>query len=352
MWWQLILTLLAAGAAGYIMFRLKVPGGVMVGAIVGVAVLSILTGDAYMPSTAKLLAQMLAGAFIGCSVEKSDLLRLRYILKPALILLGGMLVLNLVAGWLIYLTGPLDLLTSLMCAVPGGMSDIPLIATDMGADAAKVTVLQFVRMVVGIGFFPSLIAAFDRRYGSHQPTRAVEPPRIVSKSQTQRLDFAMTVAIAVAGGLLGRAIGMPAGVLVFSMLAVICFKLVFSRAYLPMWAKRLAQLLSGAYVGSGFTQSDLLELRYLLVPAVIVIIGYSINCVVTGQLLHRLCGIELKESMLAATPAGASDMALISSDLGVQSSDLVVLHVIRLVVVVAVFPQIIHLLVVFVGYTP
>lgn len=345
MWWQLILTLLAAGAAGYIMFRLKVPGGVMVGAIVGVAVLSILTGDAYMPSTAKLLAQMLAGAFIGCSVEKSDLLRLRYILKPALILLGGMLVLNLVAGWLIYLTGPLDLLTSLMCAVPGGMSDIPLIATDMGADAAKVTVLQFVRMVVGIGFFPSLIAAFDRRYGSHQPTRAVEPPRIVSKSQTQRLDFAMTVAIAVAGGLLGRAIGMPAGVLVFSMLAVICFKLVFSRAYLPMWAKRLAQLLSGAYVGSSFNQSDLLELRYLVVPAIIVIIGYSINCVVTGQLLHRLCGIELKESMLAATPAGASDMALISSDLGVQSSDLVVLHVIRLVVVVALFPQIIHLIV-------
>lgn len=345
MLWQLILTFLVAGAAGFVMFRLKVPGGIMVGAIAGVAIFSIVTGNAYMPNEAKTLAQILAGAFIGCSVEKSDLLRLRYIAKPALILLGGMLVLNLIAGLCIYLASPLDLLTSLMCAVPGGMSDIPLIAADMGADAAKVTLLQFVRMVVGIGFFPSLIAAFDRRYGSHEATAAVEPARIVSKSKSKRLDFAMTVAVAIGGGLVGQAIGMPAGSLVFSMLAVLCFKMAFDRAYLPMWAKRLAQLLSGAYVGSSFTQSDLLELRYLVVPAIIVIIGYSINCVVTGQLLHRLCGIELKESMLAATPAGASDMALISSDLGVQSSDLVVLHVIRLVVVVALFPQIIHLIV-------
>ncbi|MEG0853249.1 MAG: AbrB family transcriptional regulator [Angelakisella sp.] len=345
MWWQLILTLSVACFAGYILFRLKLPGGMMVGAIVGVAMLSIFTGNAYMPSSAKVAAQIAAGAFIGCSVEKSDIVRLRHILRPALILLGGMLGLNIIAGFIIYAVSPLDLLTAMMCAVPGGMSDIPLIAADMGADAAKVTVLQFVRMVMGIGFFPTLIGAFDRRFGSGQRYEAVAPVRVESTSQSKNVDFAFTLAAATLGGLFGKAIGMPAGILVFSMVVVICLKLACNRVYLPMWVKRAAQLLSGAYVGSGFTKGDLLELRYLVVPAIVVIIAYSINCILTGQLLHRACGMELKESMLAATPAGASDMALISSDLGVQSSDLVVLHVIRLVVVVAVFPQVIHIIV-------
>lgn len=38
-------------------------------------------------------------------------------------------------------------------------------------------------------------------------------------------------------------------------------------------------------------------------------------------------------------------MALISADLGIQSPDLIVLQVVRMLVVISLFPQIIHLLV-------
>ena len=61
--------------------------------------------------------------------------------------------------------------------------------------------------------------------------------------------------------------------------------------------------------------------------------------------MAKVCGMSRRESMLAATPAGASDMALISADLGVQSPDLIVLQVVRMLVVISVFPQIINLLV-------
>ena len=44
--------------------------------------------------------------------------------------------------------------------------------------------------------------------------------------------------------------------------------------------------------------------------------------------------------MLAATPAGASDMALISADLGIRNAKLIVLQVLRLITVVLVFPSI------------
>ena len=75
------------------------------------------------------------------------------------------------------------------------------------------------------------------------------------------------------------------------------------------------------------------------------LVGYMTNSVITGRLLRSLFGFSLKEGMLAATPAGASDMALISADVGIQSPDIIVLHVIRVVFVVAVFPQVINLLV-------
>ena len=51
------------------------------------------------------------------------------------------------------------------------------------------------------------------------------------------------------------------------------------------------------------------------------------------------------EAMLAATPAGASDMALISADLGILNAKLIVLQVLRLITVVLVFPSILSVVV-------
>jgi len=53
----------------------------------------------------------------------------------------------------------------------------------------------------------------------------------------------------------------------------------------------------------------------------------------------------MNESMLAATPAGATDMALISADIGIESADVIVLQIIRMITVISLFPQIIRLIV-------
>ena len=71
-------------------------------------------------------------------------------------MLGGMLCLNLIMGFVIHKVTDLDWITSFMCAVPGGMSDTPIIAADMGGNGGKVAVMQFSRLLAGIGLFPSL----------------------------------------------------------------------------------------------------------------------------------------------------------------------------------------------------
>ena len=44
--------------------------------------------------------------------------------------------------------------------------------------------------------------------------------------------------------------------------------------------------------------------------------------------------------MLMMTPAGASDMALIAADIGVNSPSLVVMQIFRMLMAASVFPQI------------
>lgn len=354
---RLLLTLLAGTLGGFIFFKLKVPAGMLVGAIFAVSTLSVATPYALMPTSAKIAAQIITGAYIGSGIQKRDLLQLPRIIGPYLMLMSGFFVLNVISGLLIYMLSPLDLLTSLLCAMPGGISDTPLIAMDMGADAAKVAVLQFVRLVFGIGALPLLILAMDRIIHKRQqgeaeppePEAAPPPQTAVQKPAHMAAALAVTLVAATAGGLLGRRLGVPAGALIFSMLITTALKMLYRDTYLPLWCRRVAQVLSGCCIGSQMTAGDLLEMRYLILPALILVVGYFANCVIMGYLLHRCFKIPRVEAMLCVSPAGATEMALISADLGVNSPDLIVLQVCRLVGVMTVFPQLISLLLTLAG---
>ncbi|MCM1565251.1 MAG: AbrB family transcriptional regulator [Dehalobacter sp.] len=347
----LLLTLAIGTLAGLLINKLKVPGGLLVGAIAGAALLNICFDAAYMPNQTKLLVQIIAGAFIGCSMEKSDVKRLPNIIKPTIIMISALLVLNLVAGVLIHLSSPLDLVTSFMSVVPGGISDTPIIAAVMGADGSKVAVMQIVRQVLGIGVFPLLISTYDNRRKKTEEfgfREAYKEKRQKSKTKSWTA-LVCTLIVAAIFGLIGNKTGIPAGAFVFSILSVLILKLRYDFAYMPKWLKKFAQILSGCYLGSTIVMSDVLELRFLLVPLFIIIIGYMANCFITGFILSKTCGFTRKEAMLITTPAGASDMALISSDMGVENTDVIILQILRAVIVMTFFPQIINLILYFVG---
>jgi membrane AbrB-like protein len=162
-YFYLFSTLSVGWLFGVLASKIKIPGGLMVGSLIGVSLLNISSSAVYMPGETKTLIQIVAGAFIGCVMEKSDVKRLPKIIKPIFFMLSGFLILNIIAGFLIWRFSPLDLITSLMAVVPGGISDTPIIAADMGADAPKVAVLQIVRQILGIGIFPSMILYYDNR---------------------------------------------------------------------------------------------------------------------------------------------------------------------------------------------
>ena len=126
-------------------------------------------------------------------------------------------------------------------------------------------------------------------------------------------------------------------------------KLAFDFAYLPKGVKKCCQLVAGCYLGTLLTAQGLAGLVDLAVPALILVAGYTANCFGAGWLESRLFGYGRKEGMLIASPAGASDMALIIDDLNVKNTDVVIMQVVRAAVVMALFPQVVNLIGHFIG---
>lgn len=352
----ILLTILWAAAGGILLLKLRIPGGMLVGAILGVVILNLFTGRAFIYPQTRVLAQILTGAYIGCMVTKEDLRRLPEVIKPYLAVMVSFLVLNLLVGAFIYRATDLDLLTSLFCAAPGGMSDTPLIAMDMGADASMVAVMQFVRMVFGMACLPTVILLSDRVLEPEAAKALEEQERALHTEEAGKKKvhvslrrFLPTFAVALCAGIIGRLSGIPAGTMSFSLVAVIVKKFVKDAPPMPMWVRRLAQVVSGCCIGAGISREQIFQLRQLLLPAVVLCLGYILCCVGMGYAISRLFKLPLREAMLCLSPAGATEMALIAADLGVHSTNLVVLQICRLLGVVILFPQIFALLIRFFG---
>lgn len=351
---NILLTLAVAFCAGWLVMRLKVPGGMMLGAMTGVLVFNVATGLGYMPYIARFISQSIAGAYIGCSLSRKEIRHIPRLWGPLCILVIGMVAVNIITAWIIVHVSPMDGVTAMLAAMPGGVNETPMIAADMGADAAKVTALQFVRMIAGLGIYPMVIRMMDsaeQKKAAEKHTiqkdeeqRAVNTMPLEEEKKGDLRRVILTMAIALVGAYIGRCTGFPAGLLIFSMLTTGAFNLGTGAGEMVKPLKRFAQLLAGAYIGCLMGYKDVVELQYVLLPAVALIIMFAINCVVSSYLIHKLCAFKRREAMLATTPAGASEIALISSDMGVEGADvadIVLLHAVRLIVIISVIPQII-----------
>ncbi|WMJ84926.1 AbrB family transcriptional regulator [Oscillospiraceae bacterium LTW-04] len=335
-----LLTLFIAALAGTVFYKMRIPGGILVGAVVGIVLFNFIFGKAFMPSEAKVAAQIVSGAFIGVGVSREEIKQFRRLFKPLTILIGCMLVLNLTLGTIIYLISDMDLMTAMFCAVPGGMSNTPIIAAEMGADSTRVAVMQFIRMCAGIGIFPSVIKYFAK---NHEKTS--KPTTKEQRTIYSHYGFLVAAVAAAAGGLIGEFSNIPAGALLFSIIATIAAKQIFPACMLPGWIKRLAQMLAGAYIGTGISPKDIPQMKELLLPAVVMLAAYMLACIIIANILSRHTMLTTSEGMLAATPAGASDMALISADIGISSPDVIILQIGRMLSAVLIFPNVIHFIV-------
>lgn len=357
MFWGVLL----AALGGFLFYKMKMPAGAMIGSMIFVAVFNIFTGEAYFPAESKVLSQAVAGAFIGMGMTRELFRGLRALLKAALMVTVVMQVTGLTIGMVFYRITGFDIKTALLSCSPGGIVDMTLISMDMGADTAIVAAVHTIRLLVVVSVFPPLMKfvakRFERRpvpagtagealqpaFGTDGAESSPPPKQELPLNILLRLNFT-TFLVAIAGGTVGYITNIPAGIILFSLASVAVYNLLGRRAYMSRGVRTCAQVLAGGLVGQSMGMDEVRRLQTLCVPVLVVIGGFILFSLLLGIALHIWTKLEITTSLFACIPAGAADMALIAMDLGGDGPQVGLLQIVRLVTVIAVYPQLVHLI--------
>ena len=389
---SLLLTFAVAAAGALIFLKLKVPAGAILGAMIFVAVYNTATGAAYFPMELRPVIRVLAGALIGARVSKDDAKRMKDVIYPGLLLVFGMLLMNLVLGYSIHRLTGLELMTALFGSTPGGVQDMALIADEFGADAAQVAILQTVRVLAVISIMPSIMRFIGRKYlrthpyekteiaaelepatpqapgaasaatperGSPDEPATPQAPGAASVATTGRgspdeqdpksvargnaFSFIRTLISAGIGGFLLNMTAIPAGAMIGGMAGTIAASMLIKPSYVPVKMRIVIQTLAGMLIGSGIGMEEIIGIKNIIVPAAILVVVLFVANLLFGWLIHRLTKLDLITSLFASAAGGLADMAIIADEMGADAPKVAIIHLMRFVCVIVLFPMAIRI---------
>jgi len=156
---SLALVLLGAAVVGLAFERFGVPGGLIVGAMIGAAAVTLVRGgpQVVVPTPVRTASFLVLGAAIGSTVTRDTLLSLRAALVPAVL----SAVLIIVAGVAIaFLLRALGLAPEgdVLATSPGALSAITAAAAARGLGAPQVALFHTVRLLLVLLTLPAVLS--------------------------------------------------------------------------------------------------------------------------------------------------------------------------------------------------
>lgn len=340
---EFLITIIVAIVGGKIGLKLKIPAGAMIGSMVLVSIFNLFSGKAIMPQEYKILTQIATGAFIGARIEKKDILGLREVLKPAILIVSCMALMNFILGYILYKNSSLDLATALFSTAPGGMMDMTLIAHELNADSAKVVMFQLIRLISVIGVIPIFLKKIIRKKGEAEVVKTYEKSKSDKKNSLENIILTIVVGIVI--GYIGYLSKVPAGALSFSMIGVGIFNIFLNRGVMPIPLRQLIQMFGGALIGTKVSLKDVLEMGQLLHLVVIVIIGFLFMNIIIGLIVYKSSNFNIATSLFSAAPGGVSDISIIASEMGADTPKVAIIQLMRLVSIISFYPILIQIIV-------
>jgi len=151
----LFLCALAGALAGFV---LRIPTGALLGAMVACGVYATAVNGEYSFDTRfSVAAQICIGAVMGQRITPEVVALMGSLIVPALLMSALMLVCCLCLAFLTHKTTGSSLETCLLCASPGGLTQVAFLADEMGADVATTAVFQSARLISIVAVYPWIV---------------------------------------------------------------------------------------------------------------------------------------------------------------------------------------------------
>jgi len=343
---NLILTLIIAILGGYLASKKKVPAAYMLGALFLVAIFNIFFNRAFLPSYFKFVIQIATGTFIGSRFRSEDVKMLKKVIVPGMVMVVLMIAFSFLLSYLMSTFLGIDNLTSFFATAPGGIMDISLIAYDFKANTSQVALLQLIRLISVISFVPF----FTKKCYERNIKKSVNSEQEIENKKEKKFEikseksFLFTIIVGIIGGIIGYFSHLPAGTMSCSMAFVAYFNVKTHKAYMPSTLRKIIQSFGGALIGAKVTLGDVIALKDLILPIILIIVGFCLMNVLVGFFLYKTTKFSLSTALLSASPGGMSDISLMAEDLGANGPQVASMQFLRAIFIVGVYPIIIKIL--------
>ena len=337
---NLILTLIIAILGGYLASKKKVPAAYMLGALFLVALFNICSNKAFLPNYFKFITQIATGTFIGSKFRSEDIKMLKKVIIPGMTMVLLMITFSFILSYLMSTFLGIDNLTSFFATAPGGIMDISLIAYDFKANTSQVALLQLIRLISVISFVPF----FTKKCYERSNKKNISFKQEIKNEIKEEKSFLFTIIVGIIGGIIGNSTHLTAGTMSFSMALVAYFNVKTHKAYMPLTLRKIIQSFGGALIGAKVTLSDVIALKNLILPIILIIIGFCLMNILVGFFLYKTTKFSLSTALLSASPGGMSDISLMAEDLGANGPQVASMQFLRAIFIVGVYPIIIKIL--------
>lgn len=163
---RLLITILVGTIGGLAGYKLRIPGGVLLGSMLAVGLYNSLGFQAFMPVQVHRSAQIVIGSLLGLNLNLSYFMEFRAIFMPALIIITILLIWGIMTGFMVFKLCKLDMNTAFLSSSAGGMTELSLLAISMGGDGAKVALLHLIRLITIISVMPIILLVLERLFQS------------------------------------------------------------------------------------------------------------------------------------------------------------------------------------------
>jgi uncharacterized protein len=331
------------GAAGWALGAVGLPSSYLfAGLLLGLAVAIARPDRMAVPDRGFAAAQAVLGVTLGAYLQSSALQAVGRSWLPVLLASAATLLLSLGAGVALARFTMTDTRTAALGMVAGGAAGIVGMADDLGGDDRLVAFMQYARVLIVVLLTPLLVPL---AFGGHH----VDGPGAVADGPVfgHPGDWSATLALAIAGALLGRAVRLPAAVLLGPMIlsAVVTLLSIGGGFAVPPVVREVAFAAIGLRIGLRFTVAIVRTVGRLLLPVTVCILGLLAASFGLAVLLALTTPASLLDSYLATTPGGFYAVLAVAFGTGANTTFVVAVQGLRVLVMVLLAPVMVRWLI-------
>jgi len=328
---------LVIGTAGGLVFLLAgLPGGLISGSMIAVAIAAIAGRQLSLPPLLTQTVLVLLGISLGSVVSRHLLQQVSaYPLTIGLLALatfcstfGSSYYLQRIHGW--------DRTSALLAGSPGALSQITILAVERGADLPGIAVVQTMRVIILTAALPMVLAI-----AGVVPSAA---PSLTTTTIASPLDLVELAAASLAMALVLRLIKFPASWMFGAMLASsVLHGAGWVEGGLPDWVRGVALVGIGALIGSRFARMRIKTLAGHINAALgSFAVAIAVSAIFVG-IVALTTQVKFSDIVVAFAPGAMDAMLALALTLHIDPIFVGAHHLSRFVFVTIATPGIVHL---------